>query len=109
MDIHGIYVKGAIDRETRCHHYQTEKDRIAIKFYCCKQFFPCYQCHADYGCGKRAVWPRDQFHMKAVLCGTCGYTLTVTQYLMSGDKCPSCQSPFNPGCSRHTSLYFATS
>ena len=109
MKIHGIVVKGAIDRETRCQHYHTKKDRIAIKFYCCNMYYPCYECHEAFGCGKSTVWPRELFHKKAILCGACGTQLTITQYLMCNDECPDCQASFNPGCSQHTSLYFASS
>ena len=48
----GHHVAGnVIDSETRCAHYHTELDIIAIKFYCCDTYFPCYQCHEESGCG----------------------------------------------------------
>lgn len=31
-----------IDTETRCRHYFTEEDIIAIKFKCCNKYYPCY-------------------------------------------------------------------
>jgi len=104
--IHEIFVKGAIDQETRCNHYHGENDRIAIKFYCCGEYFPCYQCHQEHGCGKRAVWPRRLFSEEAILCGSCGEELTINGYLSSGNICPNCQTSFNPGCAFHYHLYF---
>lgn len=36
-------VKGvALDANTRCRHYGTDKDIIAIKFKCCETFYACY-------------------------------------------------------------------
>ena len=44
MSIHGIPVCGvAIDAQTRCAHYHSELDRIAIKFKCCQAYYACYQ------------------------------------------------------------------
>lgn len=108
MNIHGFFVKGAIDEETRCKHYHSECDRIAIKFYCCNEFFPCYFCHLEHGCGNEAVWPFDQFDERAILCGTCGYVLTIAEYFNHHDACPNCNVQFNQGCQYHHHLYFNT-
>lgn len=37
-----------IDTETRCRHYFTEEDIIAIKFKCCNKYYPCYKCHNEF-------------------------------------------------------------
>jgi len=107
MLIHNKDVKGAIDSETRCKHYHEDNDRIAIKFYCCNEYFPCIACHHEHGCGKQKVWPREKFDMKAVLCGSCGTELTIKEYLESKSICPICLNSFNPGCSIHYHYYFA--
>lgn len=109
MDIHGKQIEGAIDGETRCGHYHQANDRIAIKFYCCQEYFPCYQCHREYGCGAIQVWPREDFDQKAILCGGCKAELTINDYLASGNSCPSCGISFNPGCATHYHLYFEKS
>ncbi|MDX1807112.1 MAG: CHY zinc finger protein [Paenisporosarcina sp.] len=107
MLIHGHLVKGNdIDQETRCLHYHTEIDRIAIKFYCCDTYFPCFSCHEESGCNSAQVWPKDQFHQKAVLCGSCGHELTIEEYLSCKSVCSCCHKAFNPGCSLHKHLYF---
>ncbi|ASN04638.1 CHY zinc finger protein [Virgibacillus necropolis] len=99
-------VIGAIDNETRCKHYHTEKDRIAIKFYCCGEYYPCYKCHEEYGCGSLQVWPKSMFDQFAVLCGSCGTELTIQEYLECGSICPICHAKFNSECSLHYHLYF---
>lgn len=105
MMTHGVQVKGAIDGETRCRHYHQENDRIAIKFYCCGEYFSCISCHEEYGCKEKAVWPRNKFDEKAILCGACGTELTIREYL-EGSACPSCKKAFNPGCQMHYHYYF---
>ncbi|RNF40295.1 CHY zinc finger protein [Planococcus salinus] len=103
-----IPVKGLdVDEETRCRHYHSEIDRIAIKFYCCGQYYACFACHQATGCGKPKVWPAGSFDQKAVLCGGCGHELSVTEYLQCQSTCPNCAASFNPGCSLHKHLYFA--
>lgn len=104
----GKFVKGLdVDEETRCRHYHSEIDRIAIKFYCCSHYYACFECHQATGCKNPEVWPATRFDQKAVLCGACGYELSVTEYLHCQSSCPTCSSPFNPGCSLHKHLYFA--
>ena len=105
--IKGQLVKGSvIDEETRCTHYHTKYDRVAIKFYCCQTYFPCFQCHEENGCGNPDVWPRDKSNEKAILCGACGKELTITAYLNSDNECPSCHAEFNPNCQLHEHYYF---
>ncbi|WP_188631697.1 CHY zinc finger protein [Lentibacillus kapialis] len=99
-------IKGAIDDETRCEHFHTENDRVAIKFYCCGGYFPCFRCHQRYGCGDSGVWPKEKFDQKAILCGSCHTELTINEYLGSSYRCPACQAAFNPDCALHYHLYF---
>ena len=103
-----IFVKGLdVDEETRCRHYHSEIDRIAIKFYCCGNYYACFECHQATGCGSPKVWPAEHFNQNAVLCGACSYELSVTEYLQCQSSCPQCSALFNPGCSLHKHLYFA--
>lgn len=101
-----MQIKGAIDHETRCEHYHIENDRIAIKFYCCDEYFPCFLCHKQYGCGGSTVWPKEKFDQKAILCGNCKVELTINEYFGSSYRCPLCDAAFNPGCAIHYHLYF---
>lgn len=95
-----------IDKETRCVHYHSPKDIIAIKFYCCQTYFPCFQCHEEYSDHASQVWPKEQFNEKAILCGVCRTELSIHEYLQCHSSCPSCKASFNPGCQLHYHLYF---
>ena len=106
--VHGEEIYGEeFDQQTRCAHYHSELDIIAIKFYCCDKWFPCFECHAAMADHASQVWPHDKFDEPAVLCGACGHQLTVRQYLDCGSKCPGCGALFNPGCAKHSHLYFS--
>jgi uncharacterized CHY-type Zn-finger protein len=94
-----------VDDETRCIHYRTPLDVIAVKFACCLEFYPCHLCHAETADHAATQWPVDARTEQAVLCGTCGHLLTIAGYLVT-EACPACAAPFNPGCKLHPELYF---
>lgn len=103
----GHLVRGvAVDAETRCGHYDTDRDVIAIRFACCGEFHPCHACHDARADHDAATWPRSRFDEQAVLCGACGRTLSVAAYLDCEHACPSCGHAFNPGCAAHADRYF---
>jgi uncharacterized CHY-type Zn-finger protein len=107
--IQGIRVFGKpVDNQTRCVHWHSELDIIAIKFKCCDKYYPCFSCHEEEADHEHQVWPKAEFDQKAILCGVCGNELTITDYMASGNTCPTCKSGFNPGCSKHYHLYFET-
>lgn len=95
-----------LDPETRCAHYHSERDIIAIKFKCCGTYYSCYQCHQEMADHPAVPWPHNEFDEKAILCGACGSELTINEYLASKNQCPHCGAAFNPGCSHHYCLYF---
>ena len=106
--IHGEEVHGVgVDSQTRCVHWHGELDIVAIKFKCCGEWFPCYECHLAEAVHAASVWPADEHDAKAVLCGACGHQLTITEYLASNSACPKCGGKFNPACANHYHLYFA--
>lgn len=106
--VHGTSVIGVeVDAETRCAHYRSARDIIAIKFKCCGDWFPCAQCHAELAGHAAEVWPQDEFKTRAILCGACGHQLTIREYLECASRCPQCGREFNPGCVAHRHLYFA--
>lgn len=94
-----------VDDQTRCVHYAGPLDVIAIRFHCCGEFYPCFRCHAETVDHPVSAWPKAEFDTRAILCGVCRTTLSISDYL-EADACPSCESPFNPGCSLHHSIYF---
>lgn len=102
-----IVVKGKpIDKETRCEHYQSEKDIIAIKFYCCGHYYPCIKCHEETADHSVKLWPENKFNEPAVLCGKCGSKLSINEYLECGARCITCGEVFNEKCNLHHHLYF---
>jgi uncharacterized CHY-type Zn-finger protein len=94
-----------VDDQTRCIHYATPLDIIAIRFACCGEFYPCHLCHAETADHLAEQWPITARDTRAVLCGVCGRVLAIDEYL-DADGCPACHSTFNPGCKLHTPFYF---
>lgn len=101
-EVHGIEV----DAETRCAHWHSELDIIAIRFKCCGRWYPCFDCHAELADHEPEVWPKDRFSEEAILCGSCGYQLAIAEYLVCDSNCPKCRRKFNPGCANHFQIYF---
>ena len=102
-----IIVKGkTVDSHTRCVHYHSPVDVIAIKFKCCEQYYPCFYCYEEEAGHAPGVWQKNEFHTKAILCGMCYNELTIQQYLHCNNQCPFCGASFNPRCNRHYHLYF---
>ncbi|MEC9240675.1 MAG: CHY zinc finger protein [Pseudomonadota bacterium] len=95
-----------IDAETRCGHYHRGVDVVAIRFYCCRSWYACHDCHLALADHPPVVWPRGLWAEHAILCGVCGHQLAVHQYLAGDSVCPSCSAHFNPGCQQHHHLYF---
>ncbi|OUM99287.1 MAG: hypothetical protein BAA02_09160 [Paenibacillaceae bacterium ZCTH02-B3] len=99
--VHGL----TVDNQTRCIHYATEKDIVAIRFKCCDKYYPCYQCHEACEDHAITVWKKEEFHEQAILCGICGTEHTIAEYLGSR-SCRNCKATFNEGCKKHDPLYF---
>lgn len=102
-----VYGK-SVDNQTRCVHWHSQLDVIAIKFKCCDKYYPCFSCHEEEADHAHDVWPKSAFDQKAILCGVCGNELTINEYIESDNTCPHCEASFNPGCSNHYHLYFET-
>lgn len=102
--VHGLVV----DDETRCVHYRSLLDIVAMRFRCCDRYYACRECHDICESHPAMRWPRAAFDEPAVLCGACGAELTVYEYLACHDACPRCGAGFNPGCAAHRGRYFAT-
>jgi uncharacterized CHY-type Zn-finger protein len=95
-----------LDAQTRCSHYRTSLDVIAIRMKCCGDYYACKDCHIALADHPIEVWPQSDWNQKAILCGLCGSELTVNQYLECGNRCPACEAGFNPGCRNHYHFYF---
>jgi uncharacterized CHY-type Zn-finger protein len=104
------YVRGVnLDPQTRCEHYHGPTDIIAIKMRCCGIYYACNDCHAELADHQIQVWPATEWNQPAILCGACGFELSVIEYLRSEFLCPVCREQFNPGCRNHHHLYFELS
>ncbi len=101
--VHGV----GLDDETRCAHYDSPRDVIAIEFPCCDEYYACYECHVALAGHDAERWPADARDERAVLCGVCGADLTIDAYLACDHACPACGAAFNPGCGTHHHRYFA--
>ncbi len=101
--VHGVEV----DPQTRCAHWHGELDIIAIKFKCCGEWFPCFECHASEADHATSLWSEEERDRKAVLCGACGHQLSIQEYFDCDSACPKCESKFNPACVNHYKHYFA--
>ena len=102
-----IKVQGSIvDEHTRCKHYNSPLDIIAIKFKCCNTYYACIHCHNENEKHATTVWNKDEQNTNAILCGNCNTEITIEEYLNGNNECPSCKSLFNPKCSNHYHYYF---
>ena len=102
-----VIVRGkTVDEFTRCIHYHSPLDVIAIKFKCCDEYYPCHHCHEEEVNHAHKVWEKNEFDKKAVFCGICKNELTIHEYLAAATYCPYCHTAFNPYCSKHYHLYF---
>jgi uncharacterized CHY-type Zn-finger protein len=96
-----------VDDMTRCVHYRTEVDIVAIRFACCNEYYPCHRCHEEAAGHPARQWSLEERDREAVLCGACGTELTIAAYLATLE-CPHCGAAFNERCRLHTHLYFET-
>ena len=103
LQVHGK----PVDEHTRCVHYGTRLDIIAIRFFCCDRYFPCHLCHSETTDHPAEQWPREQFDQPAILCGMCWSELSLDTY-KSVDACTECGAAFNPRCAAHSDYYFGS-
>jgi len=95
-----------VDSATRCVHWRSAVDIVAIKMACCGVYWACKDCHEELAGHAIAVWGRGEWDARAVLCGACGLEMTIREYMKSEARCPGCGAGFNPGCSKHYRFYF---
>lgn len=95
-----------LDAETRCVHYHSTLDVVAIRMACCSIYYACKDCHDMLADRDIRVWPRSEWSACAALCRACGCELTIHQYMNSGCRCPHCNAGFNPVCRNHYHFYF---
>ena len=102
---HGV--RGAVvDAQTRCAHWAGPLDVLAILFPCCGRWYPCHTCHEQDADHPALRWPARMGERQALLCGLCGETSSIAEYLATS-ACARCGGAFNPGCRLHHDLYFS--
>jgi uncharacterized CHY-type Zn-finger protein len=95
-----------VDAETRCAHWHSPVDIVAIKMACCGVYWACKDCHEALAGHAIAVWGREEWEERAVLCGACWREMTIREYMECESRCPGCGAGFNPGCRKHHHFYF---
>lgn len=96
-----------VDNHTRCEHYHSELDIIALRFKCCPEtYYPCFKCHQETVDHPPQRYNVVDDNIPLVLCGQCHCELTFQEYTSNGYQCIRCHSLFNPGCALHYNLYF---
>jgi uncharacterized CHY-type Zn-finger protein len=98
-----------LDPQTRCLHYHSPLDVIAIKMKCCATYYACKDCHDALAGHTLEPWPEAEWHTPAILCGACRSEISISAYLQSNSSCPHCHAAFNPRCRYHYHFYFVTS
>ena len=102
-----IKVQGKLtDEYTKCQHYHSPLDIIAIKFKCCNTYYACIHCHEELADHHLQQWRKEEFDTKAILCGSCKQELSINEYFDCNYQCPNCAAHFNPKCSNHNHYYF---
>jgi uncharacterized CHY-type Zn-finger protein len=95
-----------LDPQSRCAHWHSPLDIVALKMRCCGVYYACRACHDALADHPAQLWPLAEREMPVVLCGACQAELSIAAYLACDEACPACGAPFNPGCKLHRHLYF---
>ena len=95
-----------VDEATRCAHWHSPLDVVAIRMKCCGEYYACKDCHDALAGHAIQLWPCGERDTRAVLCGICANEMSIQAYLDCADKCPACGAAFNPGCRLHRQFYF---
>lgn len=96
-----------VDPQSRCAHWHSAVDVVAMRFKCCRKFLGCRTCHDTVDGHSAELWdPMADPDEVVALCGVCHSEFTLTDYLPTRDVCPKCRAAWNPGCVGHRHLYF---
>ena len=97
---------------SRCAHWHSELDVLALQSSCCGKFYACASCHDECEDHPLQPWPADTpLDTEAQMCGVCRQRISILAYINGPDPpaCPNpqCRAPMNPGCKLHWPLYFS--
>ena len=102
MTVRGI----SVTEQTQCVHYHSEVDVVAVRFKCCDAFYACIRCHKELADHPPLPWSKSERETNAIYCGSCRSTMSISEYLGCGSRCPLCGAAFNPGCANDYHFYF---
>ena len=78
-----IVLGKTVDDQTRCEHYHSATDVIAIRFYCCDTYYPCHLCHEETAGHASRQWPVTKRNVPAILCGVFGLVYFTAAFALS--------------------------
>ncbi len=90
--------------ESRCTHWHSELDVLAIQAACCRKFYACAACHDACEDHSLRPWPSStSVEQSALLCGVCRHSYSIQEYISGTEPpcCPACGASMNPGCKLH--------
>lgn len=90
--------------ESRCAHWNSELDVLAIQAPCCQKFYACASCHDACENHSFNPWPSStSLEQNALLCGVCRHSYSIREYINGTESpsCPACGASMNPGCKLH--------
>ena len=94
-----------VDDQSRCQHYHSTLDIVALKCFECLKYYACYQCHDCLEKHSFRAYPCQLKQDKVLICGVCRHEMTIEEY-QDVEACPNCHRAFNPACSKHYDIYF---
>lgn len=90
--------------ESRCSHWHSELDVLAIQAPCCQKFYACASCHDACEDHSLEPWPSStSVEHNALLCGVCRHSYSIRAYINGPEppRCQACGVDMNPGCKLH--------
>ena len=106
MKFENIVFGKLVDDNSKCEHYNSDLDIVAIKLKCCNKYYACIFCHNEMENHQAVVWLKEEQNTKAIICGICKTEITINEYLECKNICPNCSGGFNPKCYNHYPYYF---
>lgn len=97
-----------LDAQSRCAHWHSAVDVVAMRFKCCGEYYGCRACHDETAEHPVKLWSEADAGECVAMCGVCGFELTMAVYLAGHPSCPACAAAWNPRCVLHRHLYFET-
>jgi uncharacterized CHY-type Zn-finger protein len=94
---------------SRCQHYHSKLDVLALESSCCNKFYACVKCHDELEDHTLIPWHADtSLNRHALMCGVCEKTFSILSYTTKSSQCcPYCCAAFNPNCKKHWHMYFS--